>query len=106
MKRYKAKWLTELQRFERANTCTKPPTRSALGRKQFHEHESRGVRPQQPDPYYVYLLDGKKWWEWTLNACAALYASDEWPGWHQLEIDFKDDPAGLKQLRARVRSMP
>jgi len=77
------------------------PTR--LGLEQFCNLESKGIRPENPDPYFVYLCDGKAWWEWTLNYIAEQFSNDEWPGWLCYAYGFWHDPAGFKQLRQRVR---
>jgi hypothetical protein len=93
--------LREVERFERC--CRVQARRNPIGLEQFHNYESRGLVPEQPDPYFARLLDGKKWWEWSLNEYAKLYESNEWPGWLQLEQDFAGDEAGLNQVRKRCR---
>lgn len=94
--------MAEVARFER---CCPGPDRNASGLAQFHAYESRGVRPADPDPYFRRLLDGKKWWEWTVNAIAETYLTDDWWGWAQFEQDYAGDEAGLKQIRRRVERM-
>lgn len=99
----KEKFLRECDRFEQA--CDYPgflPVRNDIGLKQFHELESKGVRPICPDPYFVRLLEGKKWWEWTVNFIAERYLTRDWDGWWQLAIDFKDDESGYRQIADRV----
>lgn len=93
--------MAEVARFERASTV--PIRRSDDGLRQFHAWESRGEEPETPNAYFAQLLDGKKWWEWTVNEYAGLYGTNEWPGWATLEEDFKDDLAGLRQIRQRLR---
>ena len=97
-------FMVEVVRFERCGMCSGPP-RSGVGLAQFHARESRGHVPAQPDPYYQRLTNGKRWWEWTLNEYGKLYGTREWWGWATIEADFARDPAGLRQVRARVRGM-
>jgi hypothetical protein len=81
-------------------------TRTEEGLHQFFLKESRGVVPENPDPYYEILLDGKKWWEWLQNYIAEQYTSkDMWFGWMILKEDYKNDPSGYKQIRQRVKSV-
>lgn len=92
----------EARRFDAINRQAGSPPPTERGLRQFHRFESLGETPAQPDPYYEHLVDGKRWWEWTLNSYAELYLTDDWPGWAQLEEDFADDPAGFKQLERRI----
>ena len=76
-----------------------------IGRQQFFDFESRGIVPENPDPYYLRLSDGRKWLDWQRNDMKEQYfrylngISDcGWYGWHQLREDFKDDLEVLKLL--------
>ena len=102
MKKYRKSFLHEVARFDRCNRQTGSPFPNDIGLRQFYDYESRGIRPDAPDPYYVHLLNGKKWWEWTVNEYAGLFTTNDWPGWCILEQDFADDPAGLEQIRQRI----
>lgn len=102
----KQSFLKECERFD---ACVRQPGSAAfsqIGLVQFFEYESRGIRPDDPDPYFVLLLDGKKWWEWTLNNIADQFFGDNWPGWYCLAIDWLADPIGFKQLRQRLGFEP
>ncbi len=102
-KRLSESFLAECRRFERCNDASSA-SRSEIGLRQFHTYESRGTMPEAPDPYFVRLLDGKKWWEWTLNYYADQLRNNggqEWPGWFQITEDWQDDPAGLRQIARR-----
>lgn len=92
----------EIARFDRCNRSPGSPAPNDIGVQQFSVRESRGVDPDEPDPYFYHLLDGKRWWEWTLNYIADMYDTAEWPGWVSFELDFQVDPSGLKQLKSRV----
>lgn len=81
-------------------------SRTEDGLRQFHEYESKGIRPNAPDQYFKFLCDGKAWWEWTLNFIADEYLAPEWDGWYMKAIDFKDDPSGFRQLRQRCGCVP
>src|SRR5271165_603172 len=97
------KFLTEVDRFAR---CMDGAKETQIGLKQFHEYESKGIYPDIPDPYFTRLLNGKKWWEWTLNFMAETYCTWEWYGWYGYAKDFINDPAGFKQLRQRCNQKP
>jgi len=98
---YRQRFLTEVKRFEECNTAQALLNPTEEGLRQFFDYESKGKWPSRPDPYFTFLLDGKRWWEWTLNFYAAQYGTADWPGWYCLALDFKDDPAGFRQLRRR-----
>ena len=104
--RYKQSFLTEVARFEGCNTATALLCRSNIGLRQFFDYESRGIVPTEPDQYFAFLLNGKKWWEWTLNFMADSYLTFHWDGWLLKAFDFLGDPSGFRQLRARCRCKP
>ena len=99
--KYRDRFLHEVARFER---CQPGVSRTDLGLAQFYRYESTGARPADADPYFSRLRDGKRWWEWTLNQCRDLYFTRDWWGWAQIEEDFADDLAGLRQVEARGMS--
>lgn len=101
MKKYKQSFLRECQRFAecQSNSSAVP---SDVGLHQFFEYESYGKKPEQPDPYFLRLLNGKAWWEWTVNYIADSYLGERWHGWAMLWHDYRDDPAGFNQIRARI----
>ena len=92
-------FLASVRRYER---CQPGASRTEVGLRQFHGLESRGEHPEIPDVYFQRLLDGKRWWEWTLNEYAGLYSTPEWPGWERLREDFADDLPAVRQIRQRV----
>jgi len=100
----------EIWRFDRS--CPGPAKRNQLGMEQFAKFEATGKTPEESDPYFLRLLDGKRWWEWTLNeylkVCNQAAAGDGlcWDGWFQLAKDFVDDINGFKQLRQRLKTKP
>lgn len=96
------RFLREARRFDAINRQQGSPAPTDIGLRQFHRFESLGETPEHPDPYFTHLVNGKRWWEWTLNSYAELYLTDDWPGWAQLEVDFADDPRGFKQLESRI----
>lgn len=100
MKKYSGNFLGEVARFERWSTSQR---RSDRGLRQFYEHESRGIKPIDPDPYFVDLLNGKKWWEWHLNQVADTYLKPyDWHGWVSIRLDYFDDNSGFRQIRDRI----
>lgn len=96
----KAKTVRQHERYARLGGSAEP---TEIGLRQFVDYESRGVFPDDPCPYFRRLLDGKKWWEWTVNEYASLYGTMEWFGWYQLEADFRNDVDGLRQIAQRVK---
>lgn len=107
MRKYKASFLAEVKRFDGCNRQMGSPVANDVGLDQFFVFESTGKKPAIPDRYFTHLLDGKKWWEWTLNEYADSYFSlTDWWGWHLLALDFSDDPNGFKQLRQRCGCSP
>jgi hypothetical protein len=98
--RISKKMAAQIVRFERCQMPGAAPTESGL--RQFHHFESTGEQPASPDPYFLRLWNGKKWWQWTVKNLAELYGTAEWPGWLQLEHDFKDDPTALIELRGLI----
>ena len=67
-------------------------TLNHLGRQQFHEHESRGIIPTDPDPYYWVLHHGKKAFDLhvaTLREDFCNPARMCWPGVYALWLDWK-----------------
>ena len=107
MTQYRQSFMRQVARFAECGNTHAQPTE--LGLAQFHARESRGIRPEEPDPYFVRLCSGKASWEWTLNEYEAAYwykpgpyGCPKWWGWWQLEKDFADDLDGLEQVRTRV----
>ena len=101
MKKYSKGFMAEVARFEKCSTADGLLNRSEVGLQQFHEYESKGIKPSNPDQYFAFLCDGKKWWEWTLNFYIEQWPQN-WDGWYQYARDFLDDPRGFKQLRQRA----
>ena len=93
--------LVEVERFERCMDQRGSAPRNDRGLRQFVDYESRGIMPAEPDRYFERLLDGKRWWEWTLNEYAKSRFTDWWPGWNTITDWFSGDPSGLEQVRRR-----
>lgn len=72
---------------EGENLDTNP---TELGQIQFFEHQSTGKAPQNPDPYYLALTQGKWWFDFQTRELEQLYLrEDEWWGFYQLWTDWK-----------------
>jgi hypothetical protein len=82
-----------------------------LGRQQFFDHESRGIEPSNPTPYYKCLRSGKQWMHWLEEQIRLSYFQrdfvDEddkshppppWEGWFRLWHDWKGELHILKML--------
>ncbi len=52
-----------------------------IGLAQFYEHQSNGIAPVNPDPFYLRLVNGKKWFDWTVDEIHKSYGTSEWYGW-------------------------
>lgn len=102
-RKYSPGFLAEVARLDRIHRDSTTPSPTDIGLRQFFDFESRGIQPERPDPYFTHLLNGKRWWEWTINEYAVIYLTEEWPGWAAIEEDFADDPRGLRQIEARCR---
>lgn len=97
------KFKREIERFEISCGCKKIK-RTDLGLKQFFDKESKGIIPDDPDEYYLLLLNGKKWWEWTLEFIKDRYKKGEWFGFLITFLDFQNDKSGYEQIRSRLKS--
>lgn len=69
-----------------------------LGRLQFIEYESCGIRPENPDFYFLGLEEGKKWFNVQQTDIKNSYLTWEWDGWYRHWIDFKGERWVLKDL--------
>jgi len=58
------------------------------GREQFFERQTYGVEPENPDPYYIMLTEGQKWFDWQVQEYVKLYLCDEWWGWDTIIRDY------------------
>ena len=63
--------------------------RTGEGAKQFHEHQSRGIKPSSPDPYYLKLVDGKRTFDFLFSEYRKMYMSGHWWGFHLLWLDWE-----------------
>ena len=95
-----------------------PPTDS--GRAQFEAHQSRGVKPTNPDPFYVALTRGKAAFDYltreyqqmfvgTRDPVTGRWRESEWWGFRQLWVDWTGKRWILGHLckwYERVRPLP
>jgi hypothetical protein len=110
--KYRRGFLEMVKRYSESNTSNKYAEPTDRGLEQFFLYESKGIRPDEPDPYFQHLLGGKAWWEWTLNEYADAFEKScrlgcsftdcRWDGWYSLAYQFIEDPVGFKQLRQRI----
>lgn len=68
------------------------------GRQQFYNAETFGELPTDPDPFYVCLSQGKKWFSVQQEMIRDTYLTWEWWGWYQYWLDWKGDRWVLKHL--------
>ncbi len=79
-----------------------------LGRRQFHAHQSAGLVPGMPDPYYLTLTGGKTHFDWLSrelqqqwyrSAMAdCMSAKMCWDGFAQLAEDWAGEEWVLAEL--------
>jgi hypothetical protein len=68
------------------------------GRDQFHDWESCGIEPDEPDPYFLSLKQGKKWFNVLQADIMHTYLTWEWWGFYQYWIDWKGQRWVLRHL--------
>lgn len=71
-----------------------------LGRQQFFDYQTKGIKPENPDKYYEKLKDGKKWFDWQVSEYHQSYVkgTDGWFGLIQLWVDWKGERYLLPHL--------
>jgi len=62
-----------------------------LGRQQFFDDQSLGIKPEFPDPYYEKLTYGKRQFDYLSTEYRDLYKNKEWHGFYQLWKDWKGE---------------
>lgn len=78
--------------------------RTEEGVRQFMAYESKGVEPDHPDPYFTRLLNGKRWWEWTVEQYRDSWKNRaDWFGFLTYRRDFKNDHRGFRMLFGGIR---
>lgn len=77
-----------------------------LGRKQFYDHETHGRKPENPDPFYERLQDGKGWFNVQQSEIRGKYLTDDWWGWYTYWIDWKGKRWVLKHLFSWCQNVP
>jgi len=60
-----------------------------MGRKQFYEEQSLGVKALKPDPYYLSLVEGKTNFDFLFTEYKKMYLSGEWWGFLLLWKDWE-----------------
>jgi hypothetical protein len=76
MPRYSANFLRWADYF--AGPAGAPPDDEGLA--QFHEYESRGVRPAEPTPYFLRLAGGRSMFNALQKTVRESYGTPEWQG--------------------------
>lgn len=72
---------------------------SEKGRAQFMAHQSQGIYPENPDPYFFVLEGGKKEFDWLTRELQQSYQSQShWWGLFALWEDWKGERWILKHL--------
>jgi hypothetical protein len=79
-----------------SNRDTTEPTET--GRQQFLENESYGTIPENPDPFYERLQQGKKWFSVSQEMIRKQYLTWEWWGFYCYWKDWKGERWVLKYL--------
>jgi len=69
-----------------------------LGKQQFFDDQSRGIKPNEPDQYYKVLSYGKTQFDLLSREHYLLYKSGEWWGLYQLWQDWEGERWVLPHL--------
>jgi hypothetical protein len=67
---------------------------SDKGRQQFIDHQSLGNEPEDPDPYYKVLRDGKKSFDFLCSEYKKMYTENNGTGWwglYTLWLDWEGE---------------
>ncbi len=64
---------------------------SDIGRRQFLDHQSLGLWPEELDPYFEVLSAGKRMFDWHSSELLSMWKSGEWWGHHLLWLDWEGD---------------
>jgi hypothetical protein len=70
------------------------------GRQQFFEWQSYGAYPDNPDPYFLSLDEGRKWFHVQQTTIKDSYLTWEWWGWYCYWVDWKGERWVLRHLMA------
>jgi hypothetical protein len=68
------------------------------GRLQFFEYESYGKYPETPDPYFLSLQQGKKWFSVQQEDIRDKFLTWEWWGFYCYWVDWKGQRWALEHL--------
>lgn len=68
-----------------------PAEQTEEGRKQFFDNQSHGITPDEPDPYYLCLTDGKFRFDIQCSEYHHMYNNGEWWGWYTLWADWEGE---------------
>ncbi len=75
-----------------AGSQERSPEPTAVGLQQFFEHQSNGIRPENPDAYYIALMRGKEYFDLQSRELQqAFIKQQDWPGFFQLWKNFKGE---------------
>lgn len=69
-----------------------------LGRKQFFEEQSYGIKPDNPDMYYQKLNRGKWGFDFIHEEYHKIRYTYDWPGTHSLKQYWENDLWVLEKL--------
>lgn len=64
---------------------------SDVGREQFVKHQSKGIEPEVPDPFYTVLTGGKRLFDFICKQLLDLWRSESWWGLHLIWLDWEGD---------------
>lgn len=77
------------------------------GRKQFFDQETYGRQPEgEPDPFYLCLINGKKWFNVQQSSIRDSYGTWEWWGFYQYWVDWKGNRWVLRHLMSWCPKVP
>jgi hypothetical protein len=71
---------------------------SEIGRMQFFDLQSKGIKPSDPDPYFNKLMVGKTGFDFICSEYRKMYLSGEWWGFDLLWEDWEGERWVLPRL--------
>ena len=69
-----------------------------IGRQQFFDYETYGTCPEKPDPFFLCLRQGKKWFNVQQDDLRKSWGTGEWFGFYCYWKDWKGQRWVLRHL--------
>ena len=76
------------------------------GRFQFYLHQSKGIAPDQPNPYFIRLCRGKQEFDRLSSEYYQMFCNGDWWGFYTLWLDWEGDRWIIPHLCQWYRGIP